>query len=113
MLIIRDKQIKVFEDEVNRRFVEEVLQSFKADLPEDFVSANEETGMINSGLDALATARQYELEDSNSLANFITMWWLYGEDFHTLPETNKILKDESIPNRLRMSEVMKNNKSDK
>jgi hypothetical protein len=112
MLIIRDKQIKVFEDESDRRFVTEVLHGLKADLPDEFISADEEAEMIDSGVKSLATAKQYELEDNNSLANFVTMSWLYGDDFHTVPETNKILKDESISKRLRMSEVMKSNKSD-
>jgi len=100
--------MEIFEADTNRQFVAQVLDELKPELPEDSITAEKEPEMIESGLAALSLAEsKYELDDSHSLAVFITMAWLYGEDFHLAPEINGILTDESINTRRRMSEVVK------
>lgn len=111
MLVIRDEQMEIFEADADRQFVSHVLDDLKSELPENSVKAEEESEMIDSGLKAMSIARAYELDDPNSQATFITMSWLYGDDFHQSPKTREILTDESIPVRKRMSEVVKNNGS--
>jgi len=111
MLIIRDKQMEIFKADADRQFVVQVLDDLKTELPKNSVKKEAEPELIDSGLKAMSTARAYELDDANSLATFITMAWLYGDEFHQAPKTREILTDESIPVRKRMSEVVKTNRA--
>lgn len=111
MLIIRDKQMEMLQAEANRKFVNEVFEAMKSDLPENTIPAEEEPEMIKSGLEGLSVAQsRYDLEDDDSLAVFIRMGWIVSADFHLTPESNAILNDESIHPQLRMSEVVKNHR---
>lgn len=109
MLVIRDEQMEMFQAEADRKFVAQILENMKADLPADAIPPEKEPEMINAGLDALETAEtEYHLGGGDSLAVFIRMAWLFGADFHLAPENHAILKNGEIHPQLKMPEVMKN-----
>jgi hypothetical protein len=81
MLIIRDKQMKVFREEQQQRFVENLAQHFRECLPDHYQALGGD-GVRKAIWLGIETARSFGIVTENGVLVFVRLMFLFGEDFH-------------------------------
>jgi len=97
MLIIRKEQMKVFQQQAERNFIDSVVKQLRSDhtaavkdIPEDTLYKRVEYGIEQA-------REKYELTWQNNLITFVILLFEIGPDFDRLPVFQKYLTDDSIP----------------
>ncbi|MCP3955428.1 MAG: hypothetical protein GY697_24885 [Desulfobacterales bacterium] len=105
MLIIRNKQMAVFQQLVNRQFVNYVMGILRGDdgeslgsIPDDLLFKRVEYG--------IECARKYELTRKNDLLAFVELMFSIAPDFYEYPAFKNVLTDETIDPNQRIEQLL-------
>lgn len=106
-MIIRSAQMEAFGRHNTEDFHRFMIALIREDFPESAPLTNAEMRASNDR--HAAAAREYAIEDENSLAKFIYLKWLLGEEFQELPDRSwllGLLEDRARPAIERMDIAM-------
>ena len=97
MLIIRKEQMKVFQQQAERNFIDSVVKQLRSghaaavkDIPEDTLYRRVEYGIEQA-------REKYELTWQNNLVTFVILMFEIGPNFDRFPVFEKYLTDDSVP----------------
>ena len=107
MLVISQKQMKIFQNTEIRKFEDRMLEHLRKVFPEetDAIKDNELLKLIQAGIN---NAQKYEMEMEWDIRRYIECSFLYGWDFDKNKKTEwaiNILEDKSIGTREKMDKV--------
>ena len=103
-MIIRSSQMQEFSERKADEFQTFMMGFLREEFPED--SADLTDAQLRAGIERhVLQARNYAIEDENSMAKFITLKWMLGEDFEEFadrPWLMGLLEDRARPAMERM-----------
>lgn len=107
-MLIRTRQMDAFKQDLDKRFEQKAMEKMREYWAVDCeqLSDDELLPLVREGI---ATARSYELEDDNSILNFLNFRFGISHDFPEAEEhywAKAILSDKSLSSEEKIDDVL-------
>lgn len=109
MLVIRERQMKVFREVALRRFVDQMARHIETTFPERARALGDEGTRRLVG-DGIARAGAYGIRSERSVALFIDLMVLLGEEFDcddTHAWMRPVLEHSRVPDGAKLDEILR------
>jgi hypothetical protein len=105
MLIIRNEQMQIFHEQIEKSFTNSVMDHLKQHHAHVLEGIPDEI-ILKRFIYGLKRAEHYGLTWQNNLIAFVTLLFEIGPDFDTYPAFQEILSDRSLPANGRMEKLL-------